>query len=196
MVSRHGIRPISRKRISPALLAAAFVAASSTAWAAAPVSASIVYANPRVAQRTAGSDLVAARAIAARLLARTWPAQLTHVRCERVGPHLDCGLVVSALKFHQALDIRSWNDEIAALIAGAYAAAPNADEIDCWATVPLDAGQGTVVSGDYAKPTSATVFSITVPRAGRDDVVRRLASGSGVFWDPAFRASLAKGTHG
>ena len=100
------------------------------------------------------------------------------------------------MKFHQPLDIRSWNDEIAALIAGAYAAAPHADEIDCWATVPLDAGQGAVVSGDYAKPTSATVFSITVPRAGRGNVVGRLASGSGVFWDPAFRASLAKGTHG
>lgn len=156
----------------------------------------MVYANPRVAERTAGSDLVAARAIAARLLARTRAAQLTHVRCERVGPHLDCGLIVSGVKFHQPLDIRSWNDEIAALIAGAYAAAPNADEIDCWATVPLDAGQGAVVSGDYAKPTSATVFSITVPRAGRGDVVGRLVSGSGVFWDPAFRASLAKGTHG
>lgn len=196
-MSRRGIKPISRKRISPALLAAAFVvAAAAVASAAGLHNAPAGIDEPRVVQRSAGSDAGAARAIAARLLARTWPAQLTHVRCERAGPHLDCGLVVSGVKFHRALDIRSWNAEIAALIAGAYAAAPNADEIDCWATVPLDAGQGTVVSGDYAKPTAATVFSITVPRAGRGNVVERLASRSGVFWDPAFAESLAKGTNG
>ena len=118
------------------------------------------------------------------------------MRCERVGRHLDCGLVVSGVKFHRPLDLRAWNDEIAALIDGAYAALPEADEIDCWATVPLDAGKGTVVSGDYAKPTSATVFSITVPRAKRAAVRARLADGTGVFWDPAFAASLAKGSPG
>jgi len=118
------------------------------------------------------------------------------VRCERVGPHVDCGLTVSGVKFHRALDVRAWDDEIAALIEGAFAAVPEAGEIDCWATVPLDAGKGTVVSGDYAKPTAATVFSITVPRAGRGHVRARLPGGAGVFWDPAFRASLSKGTTG
>lgn len=118
------------------------------------------------------------------------------MRCERVGPHVDCGLIVSGTKFHRALDVRAWNAEIAALIDGAFAAAPQVDEIDCWATVPLDAGKGTVVSGDYAKPSAATVFSITVPRAARAAVRGRLAHGAGVFWDPAFRASLAKGTTG
>ena len=118
------------------------------------------------------------------------------MRCERVGPHVDCGLVVSGTKFHRRLDLASWNAEIAALVEGAFAAAPEADEIDCWATVPLDAAKGTVVSGDYAKPTSATVFSITVPRAERGSTRTRLAAGTGVFWDPAFRASLSKGTGG
>ena len=118
------------------------------------------------------------------------------VRCERVGPHADCGLVVSGTKFHRVLDLAAWDDEIAGLIDGAYAAAPEVDEIDCWATVPLNAGKGTVVSGDYAKPTAATVFSITVPRAARSAVRARLAGGAGVFWDPAFRASLSKGTTG
>ncbi|MEO7038545.1 MAG: hypothetical protein ABI186_00770 [Candidatus Elarobacter sp.] len=172
------------------------VAAAAAAQAAPPGVAAVVGSNPRVAARSTGSDKAAARAIAARLLVHPWPAQLVHVRCERVGPHLDCGLVVSAVKFHRTLDRGSWNEEIGALVAGAYAAAPQADEIDCWATVPLDAGQGAVVSGDYAKPTAATVFSITVPRAGRAGVAERLASGQGVFWDPAFAASLAKGTRG
>jgi len=94
------------------------------------------------------------------------------------------------------MDVRSWDAEIAALIDGAYRAVPDADEIDCWATVPLDAGKGAVVSGDYAKPTAATVFSITVPRADRTGYRARLPDGRGVFWDPAFRASLEKGSAG
>ena len=129
-------------------------------------------------------------------MARPLAAQLLRVRCERVGRHADCGLVVSGVKFHRALDLAAWNAEIAALVDGAFTAAPEVDEVDCWATVPLDAGKGTVVSGDYAKPTSATVFSITVPHAARGSVRARLADGSGIFWDPAFRASLSKGTTG
>jgi hypothetical protein len=152
--------------------------------------------DARVIQRTSGSDVATARRIAAALLAHPLAAQLLRVRCERVGRHVDCGLTVSGTKFHRRLDLRAWNAEIAALVEGAYAAVPDADEIDCWATVPLDAGRGAVVSGDYAKPASATVFSITVPRADRAGVRARLARGAGVFWDPAFRASLSKGTTG
>ncbi len=152
--------------------------------------------DPRVTGRSSGGDLADARRIAAVLLARPLPAQLLRVRCERTGRHVDCGLTVSGTKFHRALDVASWDAEIAALIDGAYAAVPEADEIDCWATVPLDAGKGSVVSGDFAKPTSATVFSITAPRAARATVRARLASGAGIFWDPAFRAALSKGTRG
>jgi hypothetical protein len=152
--------------------------------------------DARVIARSSGSDVASARRIAAALLARPRAAQLLRVRCERVGRHADCGLTVSGVKFHHALDVRSWDAEIAALIDGAFAAVPDVDEIDCWATVPLDAGKGTVVSGDYAKPTAATVFSITVPRAGRGGIRARLPGGAGVFWDPAFRASLSKGTTG
>jgi len=152
--------------------------------------------DARVAARSEGSDLADARRIAAVLLAHPLPAQLLHVRCERAGAHVDCGLIVSGVKFHRRLDLRAFEDEIAGLVDGAYRAAPRADEIDCWATVPLDVGTGAIVSGDFAKPTSATVFSITVPRAGRAAFRARLRAGQGVFWDPAFRASLAKGTSG
>ncbi|HTW82700.1 MAG TPA: hypothetical protein VMD91_01380 [Candidatus Sulfotelmatobacter sp.] len=152
--------------------------------------------DPRVLARAKGTDLGAARRIAAALLVRPPAAQLLEVRCERVGPHLDCGLILSGVKFHRRLDLASWDAEVSALLAGAYAAEPSADEIDCWATVPLTAHRGEVVSGDYAQPTSANVFSITVPRAGRATVAARLRSGQGVFWDPAFRASLSKGTDG
>jgi hypothetical protein len=153
-------------------------------------------ADPRVTARSSGTDRATAQRIAAALLAHRPAAQLLRVRCERVGVHVDCGLVVSGVKFHRPLDLAAWNAEIAALIEGAYAAAPGVEEVDCWATVPLDAGRGSVVSGDFAKPAAATVFSITVPRAERAAVRARLGSGEGIFWDPAFRAALSKGTSG
>jgi hypothetical protein len=153
--------------------------------------------DARVLQRSSGGDVVTARKIAAALLSRTLPAQLMRVRCERDTGHVDCGLIVSGTKFHRTLDLAAWNAEIAGgLVASAYAAVPELDEVDCWATVPLDAGKGAVVSGDFAQPTSATVFSITVPRAQRTGVSKRLAAGEGIFWDPAFRAALSKGTNG
>jgi hypothetical protein len=185
-VSRRGIRPISRRAIS-APFAAAVLGLTALAWGAE---------DPRVLQRSSGSDLATARTIAAALLAHPLAAQLLRVRCERVGTHVDCGLVVSGVKFHRPLDLAAWNAEIAGLIHGAFAAAPGVEEVDCWATVPLDAGKGTVVSGDFAKPTAATVFSITVPRTLRGAVRARLCSGEGIFWDPAFRAALSKGTSG
>ena len=152
--------------------------------------------DPRVVGRSTGTDLASARTIAGALLAHPLAAQLLRVRCERVGAHADCGLVVSGVKFHRRLDLAGWNAEIAVLVEGAFAAAPGVEEVDCWATVPLDAGKGTVVSGDFAKPTAATVFSITVPRAQRSAVRARLGSGEGIFWDPAFRAALSNGTSG
>ncbi len=153
-------------------------------------------ADSRAEARSSGNDRATALRIATALLTRPPAAQLLRVRCERVGRHADCGLVLSGTHFHRTLDLRAWNAEVAGLLAGAYAAAPAVDEIDLWATVPLDAGKGTVVSGDYAKPTAATVFSIAVPRAERGAVAERLRAGRDVFWDPAFRASLSKGTNG
>jgi hypothetical protein len=175
-----------RNRISALALAA--LTAASTGGANA--------ANGRVNARSVGTDVTTARQIATALLAQPLAAQLLRVRCDRVGKHTDCGLMVSGVKFHRPLDLAAWNAEVEKLVAGAFAAAPAAEEIDCWATVPLSAGRGTIVSGDFAQPTAATVFSISVPRAARAEVGRRLGNGQGVFWDPAFRASLAKGTSG
>jgi hypothetical protein len=183
-VSPPGIKPISLSRISRAAAAALIVAG---ALAAAPL-------DRRVIARTEGNDLPTARRVAAALLAHERPAQIMWVRCERVGVHVDCGIVLSGVKFHRELDVAGWNAEVADLVGGAFSAAPQLDEVDCWATVPLAVGRGAVVSGDYAQPTSATVFSVTVPRRHRTELAARLARGSGVFWDPAFRASLAKGT--
>ncbi len=184
-MSRPGIRPISLSRINRVAAAALIVAG---ALAAAPL-------DRRVIARTEGTDLATARRIAAAILSHERPAQILWVRCDRVGQHVDCGIVLSGVKFHRPLDIAGWNAEVVDLIGEAFATAPQVDEIDCWATVPLAVGRGAVVSGDYAQPTSATVYSITVPRGLHSGLAGLIEHGSlGVFWDPAFRASLAKGT--
>jgi hypothetical protein len=103
-----------------------------------------------------------------------------------------CGLVVSGVKFHHPLDRATFVAEIRDLIAGAFAAAP-IEEVDLWATVPLDAGKGAVVSGDFARPVTATVFAVTVTRIELARLDAILAGSRNVYWDPAFARELARG---
>jgi len=147
----------------------------------------------RALQRSTGSDRPTAIAVAASLLAHPLSAQLLKVRCDRGGEHRVCGLVVSGVKFHRPLDRAAFLGEVRDLIGGAFAAAP-LEEVDLWTTVPLDAGKGAVVSGDFARPTAATVFAVTVTRAELPHVSAILAGSRNVFWDPAFARELATGS--
>jgi len=147
----------------------------------------------RAQARAHGGDRTTAVQVARALLAHPQSAQLVRVRCERLDDHRICGLILSGVKFHTKLDRPGFLAEVRALIDGAFAAA-QLDEVDLWTTVPIDAGHAAVVSGDLAKPTSATVFAITVPRGAHAGLAAQLASGRDVFWDSEFAASLAKGT--
>jgi len=149
-------------------------------------------AGGRALERAAGSDRATAVTVAAALLAQPLPAQLLKVRCDRAGEHRVCGLVVSGVKFHRPLDRPAFLTEMRTLIAGAFAAAP-IEEVDLWTTVPLDAGRGAVVSGDFARPTSATVFAVTVTRAELPQLAAIVGGSHNVFWDPAFARELATG---
>jgi hypothetical protein len=144
----------------------------------------------RATARARGSDRPTAIAVGRSLLARPLPAQLTQIRCEKIGTHRICGLVVSGVKFKHPLDRRAFLTEVRGLIDGAFAAAP-LEEVDLWTTVPLDAGKGVAVSGDVAAATSATVFAVTVPRSALAELKGRLESGHDVYWDSAFADSLA-----
>jgi hypothetical protein len=157
---------------------------------AGPLGASDV--AQRATARARGSDRPTAIAIGRALLAEPPPAQLTQIRCEKAGPHRICGLVVSGVKFKRPLDRQAFLAEVRALIEGAFKHA-ELEEVDLWATVPLSARKGVVVSGDAAKPTAATVFAVTVPRTALAQLGRQLESGRDVYWDPAFADSLAKG---
>ncbi len=147
----------------------------------------------RATARARGTDRPTAIAVGRAVLGQPLPAQVTRVRCERVGSHRVCGVVISGVKFKHPVDRRGFLAEIRTIIRAAFSAAP-LEEVDLWTTVPLGTGRGVVVSGDLAAPTSATVFAISVPRAALAGLDAQLQSGRDVYWDATFAASLAQGS--
>jgi hypothetical protein len=170
-----------RKAISAALACAAIAASCGAASAAA--------ADYRAAARATGGDRPTALRVAQALLARPLDVQLMRVRCERAAGNAFCGLTLSGVKFHRHVNAAAFEAEVEALVRGAFAVDPSIAEVDLWVTVPLDAGKGAVVSGDFAQPSSATVFATTVSRGHGD-------AAANAFWDPTFRAELAHGSDG
>lgn len=170
-------------RIAGCALSAALFATGSAALGAAT--------NPRAEARAAGGDRATALRVAESLLARPLPVQLTKVRCERYRDERYCGLTLSGVKFHRRMGRAAFEHEIDDLVGGAFAAEPLIVEVDLWATVPADAGKGAVVSGDFALPTSRTVFATTARRGERAP-----SRSANVFWDPAFRHELDAGSNG
>jgi hypothetical protein len=149
-------------------------------------------ADYRAAGRAAGGDRPTALRVAQALLAQPLALQLTRVRCERVASSGYCGLTLSGVKFKRRVDTAAFRAEVDGLVRAAFAVDPAIVEVDLWVTVPADAGKGAVVSGDFALPSSATVFATTVPRVDANNP----SGGPNVFWDPKFRSELASGSNG
>jgi hypothetical protein len=146
----------------------------------------------RAAGRAAGGDRATAVRVAHALLAMPLDLQLTRVRCERAGAAGYCGLTLSGVKFKHRVDTAAFRAEVDGLIRGAFAVDPSIAEVDLWVTVPADAGKGAIVSGDFAQPSSATVYATAVPRA----LAPHASDNSNVFWDKTFRAELDRGSAG
>jgi hypothetical protein len=172
--------------IAAVALTAAIVAADAEA---SPRPASIVEINAEA--RAEGNRRPAAVKLGIALLARTWPAQVTKVRVDGYGSHEVAGLVLSGVKFHGRLDAAGFAAEVASLIERSFAAS-DVEEVDVWATVPLDVAHGQVVAGDFAQPTARIVFSVTVPRSQAKDAARRLRTSEGVYWAPDWKAQLGR----
>ena len=188
-------RTRSRARVlrTELLIALVAVLGSALAVASAPRAATPRPALVEIeaAQRSAGNRKPEALQLARALLAHTWPAQVLKVRIDGEGRHTVAGLTLSGVKFHGRLNERSFLDEVAELVDRTFAAS-DVEEVDVWVNVPIAVGKGAVVAGDYAQPTSRIVFSATLRRAdaATDAVVGKLLRGEGVFWDPAWRATL------
>jgi hypothetical protein len=146
----------------------------------------------RAAGRAAGGDRATAVRVAHALLATPLDLQLTRVRCERVRAAGYCGLTLSGVKFKHRVDTAAFRAEVDGLIRGAFAVDPSIAEVDLWVTVPADAGKGAIVSGDFALPSSATVYATTVPRS----LAPHASDNPNVFWDKTFRAELDRGSAG
>jgi len=159
-----------------------------------PGSASAATRSPSLAivdanARASGNRRPVAVALGRRLFSRMWPVQILKVRVDGIGTHEVAGLVLSGVKFHARVDQRAFLREVSTLVATSFAAVP-VEEVDVWATTPLDVAKGTVVAGDNAQPTARVVFGAAVLRSEALTFAARLTRGSGVYWNPSWRHSL------
>ncbi len=172
------------------MLAAVTAFASPSARAAVPSLADV-----DATARASGNRIDVATRIGESIFATSWPAQVSQVSANQMDRHLIVGIRLWGVKFHDELTRREFVTEVTDLIARAYAAAPAVEEVDVWASVPIEVARGEIVSGDLAVPTSRTVFSITSRRGEPAAEIEARASGlrEGVFWDEEWaRTAFAK----
>ena len=138
--------------------------------------------------RASGNRIDIAQRIGEGVFKSTWAAQVSQISANSVGKHVIVGIRVWGVKFHHPITRAEFSNEMLSLIRIAFAAAPEAEEVDLWASVPIAVGKGVIVSGDLAKPTTRTVYSVSVRRGEKP---------STAFWDQewersAFNSGLAR----
>lgn len=135
--------------------------------------------------RAAGNRRDIAERIGASVFASRWAAQVSQISANALEGHVIVGIRVLGVKFHQPVTRDEFESEIVKLVEMAFAAVPSTEEVDLWASVPISVTKGAVVSGDLAKPTSRTVFSLSVRRGENAESLRARVNhaGDGVFWD-------------
>jgi hypothetical protein len=146
------------------------------------------------AARAVGNRRDVAQRIGLAVFGTRWSAQVTQISANQVGTHLIVGIRLWGVKFHHPITRDDFVGEVVTLVERTFAAAPATEEIDVWASVPIAIAKGVVVSGDLAKPTSRTVFSLTVRRGETVAQVRARAGAAsdGVFWDPQWTRTAFK----
>lgn len=171
-------------------LAAALIAVQGNAFAAQPSVARL-----DAVARALGNRRATAVAIGERLFTTAWPAQVLNVGADGVGSRLIVGLRLSGVHFHRPLTRAAFDAEVAALVAEAFAAAPQAEEVDLWTSIPIPVPKGTDVSGDLAMPAWRTVFTISVRRTEVPGALaERLANGKDLFVDEDWARTAFKRT--
>lgn len=179
--------PISARLLPSAAFAAALLALAAPALARAPSVASL-----DAVARASGNRLDVATRIGQTIFADSWATQISQISANEADGHMIVGIRLWGVKFHHAMSRREFVDEVASLSAKAFEAAPSAEEVDVWASVPLEVGKGTVVSGDLARPTTRTVFSLTVHRGETAERIAQKADAAhdaDVYWDPDWAAT-------
>jgi hypothetical protein len=165
------------------LAGALFASACGAASAYAPTVAQL-----DAEERAVGNRRDLAEHIGAVVFTTNWPAEVTQISANALEGHVIVGIRVLGVKFHETMTREAFVEEVVSLVQEAFAAAPEAEEIDLWASVPISVAKGVIVSGDLAKPTSRTVFSLSVRRGESPASIRTRIenAGGGAFWDPAW----------
>jgi hypothetical protein len=151
--------------------------------------------------RAEGNRKDVAERVGDKLFASKWPAQVLKVAADSVDDHVVIGLRVSGVRFHTPLTREQFVGEIAALVRQTFAVVPLAgsakiEEIDVWTVVPFTVGKGVVVNGDLAKPTSRTVFTLSVRRGESPaSMLQRMRNGTNVYWDEEWIRTQLGGVH-
>jgi hypothetical protein len=171
------------------VVAASLIGSAAFAPRANAVAAPASMAELDAVARAEGNRRAEAIKIGRVLFATIWPVQIMHVRVDGVGRHAVAGLALSAVKFHQAVDRASFLNEIEVLVGRTFAAS-GVEEVDVWATIPIPYDARKPVSGDFAEPTSRTVFALTCRRSEFAALTARLRADRDVYWAEDFRARL------
>lgn len=176
-----------RSRIKVALAA---VLLAGFAGGIAPANAPSV-ADLDAAARAVGNRRDIAEQIGRAIFGTEWSAEVNQVSANEFDSHLIVGIRMWGVKFHHPLTREAFVDEVVTLTQKIFGAAPAAEEVDIWASVPIEVPKGEIVTGDLARPTSRTVFSLSVRHDESLDALRKrvLAGSGGVFWDPAWAST-------
>jgi len=122
-----------------------------------------------------------------------WPAEVFRVSANGVSSHVVIGFGLYGVKFHKPMSRMDFATEVATLVKRAFAAAPGSEEVDVWTVVPITVGKGVIVSGDLAKPTTRTVFTVSVTRKDAALLTpTALLSRPGEYWDEDWARSAFK----
>jgi len=178
-------------RSAAVLLAVMVTALASPAWSAVPSVADL-----DATARAAGNRIDVATHIGESIFATKWPAQVSQVSANEVAGHLIVGVRIWGVKFHAEMTREAFVGEVVTLMQRAFAAAPAAEEVDLWASVPIAVAKGQIVSGDLAVPTTRTVYSVTARRGESVAAVeaRAGASDGGAYWDEEWERTAFKKT--
>jgi len=141
-------------------------------------------------ERAEGNDLKTAERVALVLLEGEFPEQILKVKTLNAAPADVAGIMLSGVKFHAHVSAAMFERDVAAMIARAFAAEPKLTEVDVWAVVPLPVAATATVAGDYAVPTSRTVFSAALSRAAWQAQSGQGSALGETYWDGAWRAAL------
>ena len=122
---------------------------------------------PSVAQldaeaRSTGNRKEVADRIGTSVFAVRWPAEVTQISANELAGHLIVGVRVLGVKFHHPITRDEFLSEVQTLVDKAFAAAPEAEEVDLWASVPIVVGKGVVVTGDLAKDGAAPYAQLSI----------------------------------